>query len=187
VVNFETASRKGEPFKALINKYKGLPNIRNRSCTGKLKIEIANKFVIDCRVKKADRDNYLGIRKDEPNRYFKKKFDTSANYIMPLFDWGVRKPDVLEFWQQMPFNLVDTKYGSNCDYCFQKPIPRLVHCIREFGEESVQWWVDAEFETGKCFHQNKMYMKDLVELAKQPQFFNQEIEETETIGCFCGD
>jgi hypothetical protein len=81
VVNFATASRKGEPFAQLNAKYKSLPNVRNRSCTGKLKIEVARKFIIDNNIKPADRENYIGIRYDEPMRYFKRK-DEAKNALI---------------------------------------------------------------------------------------------------------
>ena len=37
VVNYETASRKGEPFKRMIEVYKALPNPVNRYCSAQLK------------------------------------------------------------------------------------------------------------------------------------------------------
>ena len=44
-VNFETASRNGEPFEMLIRKRKYLPNPVTRLCTAELKIQTIHKYV----------------------------------------------------------------------------------------------------------------------------------------------
>ena len=45
VVNFDTASRDGEPFEALIRKRNYLPNPVTRFCTSELKIRTMHKFL----------------------------------------------------------------------------------------------------------------------------------------------
>lgn len=47
IVNFETASRNGEPFRDMCIKKKALPNGFMRFCTGELKIDVVHKYLKD--------------------------------------------------------------------------------------------------------------------------------------------
>ena len=46
VVDFQTASRKGEPFEALLRYGKYLPNIKQRICTKELKINTLMRYML---------------------------------------------------------------------------------------------------------------------------------------------
>jgi 3'-phosphoadenosine 5'-phosphosulfate sulfotransferase (PAPS reductase)/FAD synthetase len=121
IVTFETASRNGEPFERLIHKNKFLPNRRMRFCTVEMKALTIKRYLKRGLKKKIDSVNmYLGIRKDEPNRYFKLK-NTNRNgweNTMPLYKDDVTKDFVLEFWKQQPFDLNIHSHEGNCDYVF---------------------------------------------------------------------
>lgn len=64
VVDFETASRKGEPFEALIKKRQYLPNPVARFCTTELKILTAVRYLRGLGWE--EWDNLIGMRADEP-------------------------------------------------------------------------------------------------------------------------
>ena len=67
VVDFDTASRKGEPFDALIRKRQYLPNPVARGCTTSLKIQPMHKFVRE--LGWTEWDQFIGIRADEQRRW----------------------------------------------------------------------------------------------------------------------
>ena len=69
LVDFDTASRKGEPFEALIRKRHYLPNPVVRSCTTGLKIRPMHKFVRQFGW--TEWDQFIGIRADEQRRVSK--------------------------------------------------------------------------------------------------------------------
>ena len=139
IVSYSTASRKGEPFKMLIQKHNSLPNMAIRFCTVELKIWCVDNFL-------KDRDQFdlrqvIGIRADEPERYYR----TSQNELkyMPLFKWGVTKPMVNEFWANMPFKLEIPARLGNCDFCFLKGINKRRNIARE-NPEIPLWWAEME-------------------------------------------
>jgi 3'-phosphoadenosine 5'-phosphosulfate sulfotransferase (PAPS reductase)/FAD synthetase len=71
VVDYETASRNGEPFDQLIKQRNYLPNMVARFCTTELKV-----LAIDRYMKSLGIDEYstvVGIRADEPRRVAKMK------------------------------------------------------------------------------------------------------------------
>lgn len=126
VVNYETASRKGEPFEKLINSHNHLPNIMQRSCTKYLKILTKKKY---CQFELGWETwtDLVGIRYDEPRRYNKAKnifngyvedlfgnvqkpkknirIDDVFDVEYPLVKWKVNKRMVLDYWKAMPFDL----------------------------------------------------------------------------------
>jgi 3'-phosphoadenosine 5'-phosphosulfate sulfotransferase (PAPS reductase)/FAD synthetase len=59
VVDFDTASREGEPFEALIRKRQYLPSPVARGCTTSLKIQPMHKFG------RTEWDQFIGIHADE--------------------------------------------------------------------------------------------------------------------------
>lgn len=69
-VNYETASRKGEPFNALTSRKKYLPNQRQRFCTQELKIRQGINWMKFCGVEWWTQ--VIGFRADEPHRLAKR-------------------------------------------------------------------------------------------------------------------
>lgn len=89
VVDFATASRKGEPFELAIATRTFLPNPVMRFCTGELKIKTTNRFVRHALGWK-EYTNAIGFRADEPNRVAnimgKHKADKKAmERLLPMF------------------------------------------------------------------------------------------------------
>jgi 3'-phosphoadenosine 5'-phosphosulfate sulfotransferase (PAPS reductase)/FAD synthetase len=65
-VDYETASRRGEPFDQLITERKFLPNRRMRFCTQELKIEVMRGFMTAEGYETWT--NIVGLRRDVPRR-----------------------------------------------------------------------------------------------------------------------
>lgn len=182
VVNYESASRNGEPFKALILKRKYLPNRVSRFCTQDLKVRAMKRYLLSIGVK------YwyaaLGIRKDEPNRYYKLKNETLKDrweYLFPLWDFGITKQQVHEFWQSQGFDLGIHSNLGNCDFCFLKGMAKKLSQARLYPEK-LQWWIDMEKQVGATFHKEHSY-EDILKLNSNYNLFDGNTD----IGCFCGD
>ena len=187
IVNFHTASRNGEPFEAMIDHYKKLPNTAIRMCTGKLKIDPIDRFVKE-RWKplghEFDEDcKWLGIRADENRRSAKFK-----KQRVPLVDAQITKYDVGKFWANHDFdlqllNVNGTTNHSNCDLCFLKNQGVLMSLIRE-NPEKADWWIAQEEKIGMVFNINSPTYKKKKEFAvNQTEMF----EFGESIPCYCGD
>lgn len=173
IVDFETASRKGEPFRDAIRKY-GLPSKVYRHCTRELKEVPIRKFA-----KEFFGSEYLtalGIRKDEEHRLSNKK-----GVIYPLAEINIDEKFIREWWRKQTFDLELKDYQGNCDLCFQKSVRKRLTILKE-NPETAEWWIEMEENYSKEF-QDKMDMRndlsitDLVEMAKQP--FNKAIDKQE--------
>lgn len=147
-VDYASASRLGEPFSALIEERKILPNPIMRYCTQSLKIQAIRNFAWYL-----GWDSWtavVGLRADEPRRVARlsDSREDSSDKIAPLAKAGITKHDVGAFWRVQPFDLhlpnVDgsTPMG-NCDLCFLKGTARLQRIMQERPESSA-WWIDEE-------------------------------------------
>lgn len=130
IVDFFTASRRGEPFEKVIQKY-GIPNIALPHCSRELK-----EVPISAFSKNIFRKHYstaIGIRSDEVDRispYAQKK-----KLIYPLisggFHPGVNKIDINLFWSKMPFRLHLKGYEGNCKWCWKKSLKKLLRIAKD--------------------------------------------------------
>jgi hypothetical protein len=174
VVDYQCASREGEPFAALIAKRKYLPNAVTRFCTSDLKIKPIETFM---RRTYGDFDMVVGIRADEPRRVAKMR-----HLHLPLAIAGVSKQDVLAFWKKQPFDL--KAEDGNCDLCFNKGVHQIMSSIRQRPSKAV-WWAKQEAARGATFAKDRPSYAQMKEYAESQQemFGNND----ETIACFCGD
>lgn len=142
VVNFETASRNGEPFYDMIKKH-GIPNTQMGFCTRELKDYAIRAYCRQIGLKKSDYKIAIGIRADEFDRVnpnFKSK-----GFAYPLIDSNITKPQINAFWAKMPFRLNLKSYEGNCDFCFKKSDRKLLTIAKE-NPQVVKWWSDIEKE-----------------------------------------
>lgn len=181
IVSYETASRKGEPFEALIRKRKYTPNRVARFCTQDLKIRPMKKYCQKI-LGWENWTNMVGIRYDEPNRWSKSKsvergevFDVEH----PLVRWKITKQDIFNFWNKMPFDLGIEDYEGNCDICFLKG-KRKKQMIARNTPEKFDWWIRMETETNGTFVSEYSYAQLLNNLRNAP-----ELNFDDSIECFC--
>lgn len=86
VVDFESASRRGEVFEEVIKKY-GLPNMVYTHCTRELKINPKNSFIKSLGFKDGEYETAVGIRADEMHRLSEnKEARIKEGIIYPLID-----------------------------------------------------------------------------------------------------
>lgn len=188
VVDYCSASRKGEPFAQLIEARSYLPNPVTRFCTVELKIRTAERF---CRsIGWEDYTSIVGLRADEPRRVARMKGDSkSENVVMPMAQAGHTLADVLAFWKEQPFDLMlpggDNTFG-NCDLCFLKGRAKLDKIMRTMPD-AADWWAAQEDLTGGTFHKDRpTYRQMMTQLTVQGRLLDDAIED-DTLPCSCTD
>jgi len=199
IVSYETASRDGEPFEAIIRKRQYLPNPVTRFCTSELKIRTMARFLKhsglfdDCTKSELENASWIGLRYDEGRRAAKIK----DKRRIPLFTAGVSVNDVGEFWANQPFNLELPTYNGrtlagNCDLCFLKPANQVVTLIAEKPDRAI-WWAKMEAlalalaskPSGAAFRKDRPGYASMMQFAsEQISMFDQD---EESIACFCGE
>jgi 3'-phosphoadenosine 5'-phosphosulfate sulfotransferase (PAPS reductase)/FAD synthetase len=123
IVDYESASRKGEPFEDVVAKY-GLPNNGYPHCTRELKENPIHSYIKSIGWKKGEYYTALGIRVDEPRRIKRNK--TVQNKMYPLVDlFPSDKLNVMDFWSEQEFDLQLHDYQGNCKWCYKKSIKKL--------------------------------------------------------------
>lgn len=181
VVTFDTASRQGEPFEALITKRSYLPNAIARFCTTELKVLAIDRYMKS--IDKPDYVTFVGIRADEPRRVAKMK-DNKDEKITPLATDGVTESKVWAFWNQNNFDLSLPKISgaSNCDLCFLKGAGILAGLITQNPQRAV-WWASMEKKIGGRFSKDRPTYEQMMQYQRDqiPLFAD------ESIACFCGD
>lgn len=193
-VTYETASRNGEPFEAVIRKKNYLPNPVTRFCTIEMKIRTIANYLFSigmCETRsEGEHMSWVGIRADEPRRSAKIPRDRT-----PLVTAGIGKQDVGHFWKSQPFdlglpNFNGVTYHGNCDLCFLKGESQTRSLIAEKPERAV-WWAKMEAlalaskPDGARFRKDRDSYQSMMEFAlnQAPMFDNPD----ESIECFCGD
>jgi len=181
VVDFDTVSRNGEPFDALIEKKKYLPNPVARFCTEELKIH-----PIKACSGMADDAMMVGVRADEHYRIPKMR---ARGLLLPLADAGIAKHDVRAFWRAQPFDLGLEEHDGvtpdgNCDLCFMKGAAQLLSSIAKTPGKAI-WWARKEQDRGATFRSDRpSYAQMATFAAAQRDMFD---PAEEAIPCFCGD
>lgn len=199
VVSYETASRKGEPFEALIKKKNYVPNPIARYCTVDLKILTFERYVRGLGWEEWDK--MIGIRADEPRRAAKIRANPSDGRkgvyrLMPLVDANVTRQTVSDFWNSQDFdlglpNVNGVTYHGNCDLCFLKNGSQLQSLINESPERAV-WWAAQEksitnphIRSGDRFRQDRPSYEEMLKFSQTQQNLFDPTEDS--IPCFCGD
>jgi 3'-phosphoadenosine 5'-phosphosulfate sulfotransferase (PAPS reductase)/FAD synthetase len=197
VVDFETASRSGEPFEALMFMRRLLPNPMSRFCTMELKIRPMARYLrskgYEGTMDDLENFSWIGIRADEPRRIAK-----VARERVPLAAAGITAQDVGAFWKAHSFdlelpNMAGKTMHGNCDLCFLKPAAQVQALIAEKPERAF-WWARMERDipalgrttpTGSVFRLDRPTYQRMAEIAAdQGDMFD---HREEAIACFCGD
>lgn len=169
-------------FEALVNTRKSMPNRMKRICTVDLKVLTAKRYLRSLGVQTFE--NYIGFRVDEPQRVvrfseqFKKVFTK-----FPLYDRGITKEMVNQFWLTKSYNLEIPSILGNCDLCFLKGKDNLIK-IMALYPELAEKWIKAEEGKKGTFIQGVSY-KELLKIAKS-QFTLFELDKAlPAYSCSC--
>jgi 3'-phosphoadenosine 5'-phosphosulfate sulfotransferase (PAPS reductase)/FAD synthetase len=157
LVSHNSASRNGEPFAAVIQNRKFLPNPVTRFCTIEMKIRRFREYCVN-HLGWSHWNSIVGLRADEMHRVHKQRYRNTLGKdrwttTMPLADAGVAKHDVAAWWSEQPFDLrLPNVCGStpmgNCDLCFLKSAATIKGIMRQ-RPETAAWWIDAEAHASK--------------------------------------
>ena len=173
IVTFESASRKGEPFEAYIQKF-GIPNQKMPDCTRELKKRPLESYLRSIGWATGTYDTALGMRADEPWR--RSLNQVNGRVIYPLMDLQpTTKPHVNLFWTKQTFRLQLTGYQGNCKWCWKKSMRKHMTLMAEnptqfdFPErmEAQYGSVGAEFKKefrpgyARVFFRGNLSTKDL--------------------------
>jgi len=193
-VTFETASRNGEPFEAIIRKRQYLPNPVTRFCTSDLKIRTIHKYLKSLGWHDHNETmDWIGMRADEQRRAAK----IADKSRIPLVIAGVTKETVGEFWRNQTFdlelpNINGVTYHGNCDLCFLKGGSQVLSLIAEKPERGI-WWAKMEEmalsiaskSSGAVFRSDRPSYSSMIKFSEsQIDMFD---KNEEAIACFCGD
>jgi hypothetical protein len=190
IVDFETANRKGKPFRELIIKrHRAIPNQFKRFCTIEMKTKTARRYI---RSLGCEEWYYaLGYRADEPHR--KTHDDIKAQRSITPLEWlNVTVNDVANFWSKQPFDLElpympnGKTFHGNCMGCFWHSEYQHAHLCKHHPEE-YQWLVDQENEMGYTFNNNYSY-EELREQLKDRDWdtLSQNDELCQAVNGTCG-
>ena len=197
-VTFATASRKGEPFEAVIRQRGGyLPNRVARYCSSEMKTRTMHRYLKSLGWE--EWDTFIGIRADEPRRVAKFRANPHPEYKgeevhMPLAIEQVGSHHVADFWKASAFDLElpningKTMHG-NCDLCYLKPASQILSLIQEKPERAI-WWATVE-QQAEAFAGSAARFRDdrpsYAEMAKFAERQQDMFADDEGIPCFCGD
>lgn len=176
VVDFQSASRNGEPFETIIKAY-GIPNPDWLHCTRELKTRPMTAYLRSIGWKSGTYDVAIGIRSDEIDR-----MDPEAKkyrFWYPLIkNIEMTKPRVNRFWQKQPFRLNLKGYEGNCKWCWKKSLRKHLTLITEHPEwydfpermERLYGHITKKGHGNRVFFRSNMSTKELRALANLGQF-----------------
>jgi hypothetical protein len=179
IVDFESASRNGEPFEEVIKKYI-MPSPSAPLCTRELKTSPITSFV----KKEAGWNKFytaIGIRVDEFDRMSVHK--EKLRYIYPLCELNPKtKPEINAYWNDMPFRLELKGYEGNCKVCYKKSLRKLItiakynpekfDVFKKFEEKYDHFAPESKPQLEERFplrfYRNYLSVDDILEMAKKP-------------------
>jgi 3'-phosphoadenosine 5'-phosphosulfate sulfotransferase (PAPS reductase)/FAD synthetase len=196
-VSYETASRAGEPFTALIDRKGFLPNPVTRFCTSELKVRPMRDFARSLGWEHWT--NVLGLRADEPGRVARSRVNREAwDNAMPLATAGITKRDVVAFWERQNFDLRLPNINGvtplgNCDLCFLKSAATISGIMRDDPARAA-WWVEVEVEAasrasrplGAYFRADRPSYAAMLDAVQRQSGFDFG-DRDEITDCFCGE
>lgn len=192
IVNYENASRNGEPFEDVLKDRKMLPNVRARFCTEELKVRTIHRYLKS--IGWDERFSMVGIRADEQRRAAKMKSRNAGEEpIMPLHQAGVKKSEVLEFWSKNNFDLElpiinGETIGGNCDLCFLKSLPKILTLVSQKPERAIWWAKQEEWAIMQTNGDGNRFRIDRPRYADIHNFVDRQSDMfDDSIECFCGD
>lgn len=183
VVDFNTASRKGEPFEDVIKKY-GIPNQAFPHCTRELKLNPITSFTKEYFGKKYY--TAIGIRSDEADRINSKARERRLIYPL-ISEIPMTKPNINFWWSQQPFRLDLKGYQGNCKTCWKKSDPKLYQIAKESPEffkfmdemETKYPRIGPEFQKDKSCTDRTFFRKNRTakQILKESKSFHKKVKD----------
>lgn len=148
IVDFQSASRGGEPMEAVIKKY-GIPNQDYPHCTRETKLAPMRDYK-----RELNFNTYhpmaIGIRSDEPRRLPNAATAEMLGLVYPLAHWTqCTEPQIRHWWADQDFDLDLPVHYGNCVTCWKKSNRKLLTIARhdphyfDFMDRMEQIYPDA--------------------------------------------
>lgn len=179
IVDFDTMHIGRSIFEEVIKKY-GIPNKAYPHCTRELKNNPVKSWR---KAEGLDKLPYaIGIRVDEIDRMAADAEDN--NIIYPLISIRpTTKPEIVDWWNNMPFKLELPEHKGNCVTCWKKSQRKLLTLAKHEPElfEDFAYFEEKyanaghgeegrQFLSGARFGRDKMTIKDLIHMAQTEYF-----------------
>jgi hypothetical protein len=178
-------------FRGMLEKggFKTMPNRVKRICTLELKIKTAKRWLRK-NYGKQDYEWLVGFRADEERRV--KKYNSFVNYIypkFPLYEQGIDKAMVNDYWSKKPYNLEIPPILGNCTLCFLKGKNAIINIMRSYPDLAKEWIEDEELSKlrggGYTYFEDTTY-KQLLNLAQNDLFKGQDLNQLDAAyNCSC--
>lgn len=155
-------SYKGK-FDAFVRKTKFLPNQQMRICTQELKIKTSKRYLRSLGIQTFE--SYIGFRADEEKRVKGyKQYHKKVMPNFPLYEMGITKQDVIQYWSNKNYNLNVPTILGNCDLCFLKGKAAIISILQHYPELADKWIAD-EKEIGATYFKDISY-QNLLHISK---------------------
>lgn len=208
-VTYCTASRKGEPFDALV-RWKGradgsrgfVPNHFRRTCTEMLKgypqAQLMRSLGFDpgdmfpahdlrkgTTPRPPEYEEIMGLRADEQKRMNKHAEKHWMRF--PLAEAGVMGLGVRSFWAAESFDLCIPEGAGNCRLCFEKGGEQLVNVVRDAPDGAgVDRWIERERFARSQMNQRRSYAQIAAKARGQLPLWHPPVQDQQR-PCMCGD
>lgn len=180
------------PFDALLKrkKYKVIPNRVKRICTDELKIKTNKRYLKSIGV--LTFENLIGFRADEPLRVKRRKqIFKKVHDKFPLYEKGVNKAMINDYWSKKPYTLEIPSILGNCDLCFMKGKNAIINILSVYPELADKWIADEEEAQkngkfgGHTYFPDVTY-KTLKQIAQNNLFKNTDLTQiSPAFDCAC--
>jgi 3'-phosphoadenosine 5'-phosphosulfate sulfotransferase (PAPS reductase)/FAD synthetase len=169
-------------FDAYVRKVRFLPNQAMRICTSELKIKTAKRYLRSLGIQSFE--SYIGFRSDEERRVKEyKQFFKKVIPKFPLYDMGISKEDVNQYWLAKPYTLEIPSILGNCDLCFLKGKNAIISILQHYPELADKWIAD-EKEIGATYFKDISYEQMLDMAQRQLSLFDLD-KQLPAYSCSC--
>jgi hypothetical protein len=172
IVDYKTASRKGEPFESVIKKY-GIPNMDYPHCTRELKTNPMQSYKASLGFARKH-PMAIGIRADEIDRISPTAKENGLIY--PLVIWTQSTmADVRHWWSNQDYDLDIPEHHGNCLTCWKKSDRKLWTIAKyepewfEFFDRMEKTYPDAGAgDQSRVFFRGYRSAQDILKESQQP-------------------
>lgn len=170
-------------FDAETLKRKTVPNNYWRYCTTELKVLTARRYLRSLGLK-----NYvqlIGFRADEPQRVhrYKEQWKTVTTNF-PLYQHGIDKQMVVDYWLNKEYDLETPSILGNCDLCFLKGKANIISIMAQYPELADKWIRDED--RAQATFINGITYRQMLEISQRPRFKQTDLFELQpAFNCAC--
>lgn len=149
-----------EPWKRMLSKY-GHPYVGGAFCTDRMKTVPFIKYC-DETFGRGNYTTWLGMRIDEPKRTAPKP---GIRYLAEISDY--EKQDVIEWWQEQPFDLEIQEHLGNCVFCIKKSLQKVALATKDepvLAEQFIQTLQDFDIKPDKVMYRSNTTLQQVIAL-----------------------